>query len=773
MMIKIICDQYGLHQQQADDYIVMDETQYEEAYEILNSPEKLNAGCIVVRNPALFHWFDAPARRFACIVIHLDPVAELAKLLNRHDIKRIFRNNPEWIIELKLIEKAEHERIRYNEPAEFWLRRILLGPSWLVETEINGTDILEILKWLAKHEEQNLHYLTRKLMTEQLQRWSAADSSSAEFFRWLVEAPFQRAKVLAWEQMLRKYPQNIVSMWFQHVVEWNSLNLIANYQRSFPDLNVSLPEGIAVFLKAFLDEEWSRSPIRALSFLSGRLECERTFLLTKLQSLLRQGITLEQDVYNKISQLNNITQAVSLARKLLPAKEPSYLPDSVSIENLQEWLRDEYLPYSDSCATLKIMEKTEPFVEQFENWLKRNYSNLLIDGTGMAYRQVLELKSRLDDGPILIYVFDGLDYLGGQDLLLPSLEQAGAYAESSIAPLLTFLPSETFIAKPTIVSGWMNSQLPIERPDASFYRKLVIDSFNLDEAEVVSATDKDSTLYELIQNYAKVYLYLDNQLDREYLHAVLTPYTRREKYSSHLKKQAEAIIEAVKIVKEQHGENLCVCVCSDHGYTELPQSIRTVETKKSITGKTRSMVIKKSAPFEQGVEKSIWRLKAGLYGIHEEMAIPLGYSCFGKKPRGAAHGGCTPQEVAVPWFILSFEKPQVAVRPSISVEGDIFRKRKENRLTVSLSNPNNYVLSILDISLHGIEFFTQLPLQIKPHQVCSLDASFDAVSVRDALLTIRGALTMRHRFGKEKIPIELKITTKGAMMDEFDDDFEF
>ncbi|MBU0910506.1 MAG: hypothetical protein KKA54_14700 [Proteobacteria bacterium] len=772
-MRKIICDQFGLHPLQAGDYLVEDERQYEEAYEMLKSPANQHSGCIVVRNPAIFHWFDAPARRFSLSLIHLDPVAELQQRLNRSDIKRLFKNHPAWVVELKLLEKAAQEEIFSHESAESWLRRILLGPYWQTEDPVEDVALSDILRWLAIHDEKKLHPLTRQLLMERLGAWGMSDAGRAEFFRWLGKGPFQRARVLAWEQILRQYPSSTVASWFQHVAEWNALHLLPESYRSFPGLGIPLPEGAAVFLKAFLDEEWGRSPLQALSFLSGRLEPERIFLVTKLQSLLRQGIPLEQDIYQKISRLDDFPEAVALAQRLVSAKEPSLLLDSASIEIVQEWLQDEYLPYYDSCATLKLTEKTEPFVEQFENWLMRNYANLLIDGRGMAYRQISGLKTRLADGPILLYVFDGLDYLGGLDVLLPILEQAGAYPENGIAPYLAFLPTETFIAKPTLVCGWMNSQLPPERPDAAFYRKLLQESFGLSETEVVSATDQDSTLFELMQNSARVYLYLDNQLDREYLHTSLAPYVRREKYTARIRKQAEAIIEAAHVVKEQYGANLCIGVCSDHGYTELPQNISTMEVQNSKRRKARSTVIEQPDTLKQADEKSIWRLKPGLFGLHEEMAIPLGYGCFDKKPKGATHGGCTPQEVAVPWFMLSFQKPQPAIPPTVAVEGEIFRRRKDNRLKVAFSNPNNYPLSIIDISLDGIEVSTQLPLRIKPNQVNSLDASFDATSINEAAIELQGVLTMRHRFGKEKISLGLKIETKGAMMNEFDDDFEF
>lgn len=771
-MRKIICDQFGLHLLQTGDYLVIDEKQFEKAYNILSSPEIHDIGCIVVSNPALFHWFDAPARKYSCSVTTLNPVVELTALLNRPGTQLFFQDHPEWVIELELMDKAEQEKIRSNESPESWLYRVVFGPSWQIEGPIDSAALSNILQWLATHEENDLHCFTRQLLSRRLAFWATGDTEWSTFFNWLGKAPFDRAKVLIWAQMLNRYPQNIVASWFQHIVEWNALQFLPECFRSFPGLEVRLPEGISVFLKTFLEEEWGKSPVQALSFISGKLEIERTFLSSKLQNLLRQGIPLEWATYQKISQLDAFPETVALAGRLIPAKEPSFLPDSASIEVVQDWLRDEYLPFYDSCATLNITEKTELFVEQFENWLKKNYGKLLIDGQGMAYRQIGELKSRLEDGPILVYVFDGLNYLGGQNVLLPVLEQAGVYPEKGITPYLTFLPSETFIAKPTVVCGWMNSQLPLERPDAAFYRKLVQDSFGLSEAEVASATDQDSTLYELIQNPSRVYLYLDNQLDREYLHSSMTPYARREKYTIHIKKQAEAIVEAAHVVKDQYDANLLIIACSDHGFTELPQKIKTLEPQVPKIKKTRSIVIDQSLLVETEDEKYIWRLKPGLFGLHTEMAIPLGYSCFGKKPKGATHGGCTPQEVAVPWFLFSFQRPNPAISPVIAIDGVIFRKRKDNLVKVSFSNPNDFSISIIEISMEGVEIITALPFRVLAKQVITTEATFDATGVNDVHIEINGTFAITHRLGKQIISVNLSLETKGAMVDEFDDDFE-
>jgi hypothetical protein len=64
-------------------------------------------------------------------------------------------------------------------------------------------------------------------------------------------------------------------------------------------------------------------------------------------------------------------------------------------------------------------------------------------------------------------------------------------------------------------------------------------------------------------------------------------------------------------------------------------------------------------------------------------------------------------------------------------------------------------------------------LRVQPNQVGCLEATIDATGVSEILIDLQGTFTMRHRFGKEISSVGLKIETKGAMVDEFDDDFEF
>lgn len=62
-MIEIVCDQYGLYSDKDFDSLVSDPAQYEE--ELLKIETHAKEGVsyrIVVRNPALFDWFDAAVK---------------------------------------------------------------------------------------------------------------------------------------------------------------------------------------------------------------------------------------------------------------------------------------------------------------------------------------------------------------------------------------------------------------------------------------------------------------------------------------------------------------------------------------------------------------------------------------------------------------------------------------------------------------------------------------------------------------------------------------
>ena len=53
----------------------------------------------------------------------------------------------------------------------------------------------------------------------------------------------------------------------------------------------------------------------------------------------------------------------SLAHQLYPVNPPADLSLDYSIDDIQKWLDNEYLPFYNSCALLGLVDETEPYIE--------------------------------------------------------------------------------------------------------------------------------------------------------------------------------------------------------------------------------------------------------------------------------------------------------------------------------------------------------------------------------------------------------------------------
>lgn len=771
-MIEIICDQYGLYSTSNADSIVTKTSQFEdELFKIKSCAQAGSSLRIIVENPVLFKWFDA-AIKYGARKLIVDPVAMLSDKLQQPVVPEYLKANPHWIVELGLLEKTDKQPVR-GEPIENWLKRVLLGNVWKEKAPDSPGGFSDLFSYFLNHTESDLHPLEKWLITEQLQRWTLNTQDKSELFYWMQSNPFSRARCIVWEQLLSLFPDDKISSWLQQGNIWFELSQFPN-RCLLPrlSLSVQLPENIAVFARSFLKEQWNISPEEAILFISGTFDFEKNFLLEQLQQQLQNEVALNHSVYEKILEFN-FPEVVSLARQLVPARKPSSLATDSSIRKVQAWVADEYLPFYASCSLLGQVDLTEPHVADFEQWLEKHYTEMLF-GTGLAYRQIAQIKDRVTaNESVLIIIFDGLDYLCAYDELLPVMQNNGFFPLNDLTPFFSFLPTQTYIAKPTLVAGKLKSQIPDEVPTASFYRELLQKHLSISADAIRSKTDKDGSLLELIQEPAQVYLYLDNYLDRELLHSTIRQYNRKKKYGVYVRKQASEIAQCLKDFKEMYGRSLHAIISSDHGYTVIPKSAVVVGVPGVTESKARTLSGHKPEDIEDLTHEQIWRLNPNLYGLNQEMILPRGYACFNRRPLGATHGGCSPQEMAVPWFFLSEDKP-VSLEPLIFLlEGEIFRKRADNRLTLNISNPNNYSITLMEVDAGELKIVSALPLSIGENEVRKLDSSVNASAISEGNVEFSVKYRFKSLAGEMEEKLILKVPTTGAMSTEFDDDFEF
>lgn len=773
-MIEVIYDQFRLERAIDNDLEVEEPSHYEACLKSIQacaeSHQKLR---IFVRNPGIYGWFDSIPKKYGGVLRIKDPLRELSALMNNASLPGFLKKSPELIVKLRLIEKVSASPRKEGETFDSWMMRLLLGPIWSNEELIADEQVTAVLNWYLDESNVSLHPAIIELTNKRLDRWIENSPVGAAVFRWMRSDPFKRSRMLAWEQLLITYPRNRIGEWLQYEGVWAVLSQFPDRHRIMPQWSdrpsTQLPPAIANTVRDFLREEWeNRSPLSSLSHMSGKLDLEINFISERLRLQLLKGEAIDQLLYDRLSEVTHSNpQVMGLAKDLVLAPAPAPLNDQADVLEVRGWLREQYLPFYRSCSLLKQLESTFEPVAAFQSWLKQNYPKLLVSGHGMAYRQTQVLKEKLKDNVILLVVVDGLDYLTAEVDLLPALMEKGLFPEEDILPYFTFLPSETPIAKPALLRGKMPSQIPEENPTAAYYSNLVQEAFSLDPHMVRAATSKDMSFEELVSEPAQLYLYLDNHLDADLLHAIFPPAIRKKKYSEHIKHLALALIEADALYEGLFGKKLNIVITSDHGYTEIPENINVVPV--SGKSKCRSAFLAEES-FPTG---KCWELAPeDLFGLRKRMAIPWGYDCFGSRPKGAVHGGATPQEMAVPWVAVSRSRPTPLVPLGLSLEGVIHRRQEGNPLVLRVSNPNPHWVKVLQIQIPSITFDGPVQLDVGPHAVKTVQCQFDASDVTTNFVEISGNYSMQRMGEKRTEQITLHVETTGAMSSEFDDDFD-
>jgi hypothetical protein len=257
------------------------------------------------------------------------------------------------------------------------------------------------------------------------------------------------------------------------------------------------------------------------------------------------------------------------------------------------------------------------------------------------------------------------------------------------------------------------------------------------------------------------------------LHRNYRQHLRQKKYKEYVKKQGEEIAKCLADFKDLYGKSLKLVITSDHGYTIIPKNTGIIDIPLKRSDRTRSVTDIKLKENKDIDQENIWTLNPDLYGLNSKMSIPKGYYCFGKKPRGATHGGCTPQEMAVPWFTLSDAKPELPKELSFSIEGEIFRKRANNLLKIIISNANPYQISITQFKIEDVSNTFNLPLMIGGNSISKLAFQFDASSIVESYVRFLIIYCFNGPSGSMKSELMITVPTTGAMTTEFDDDFDF
>ena len=769
-MIEIICDCHCLYSKGPDDIEIDRDEQYEPCVEAIRQcSESCRPLKILVRNKGMFRWFDHCEKRYGCQILTISPRNELSRLLKQplHDLM----DDPKRIISHDLLTKAEKEPIRSNETSRDWLYRVLLGDVW-AEKKLEGFEGLNRLMRLLWKSSDDFDPYLNKLVRARIDQWARDSGGLEPLLHWLGKEPVKRAWYLGMEMALSSYPPDRVSQWLQHDRIWGVLSKLKK-RNLYVDqleqpLTIKFPVAVSNLIRNFLKKLWEDGrKTEMLSHVSGRLDFEVGFLNETLTQRIFQGKPIANDLWQALASLKTDNRKyLELISYFKPMEPPDKLGPDASVDEMRLWIKNKYLPFYRHCSLFQQIDQTQDAVASFQIWLKKRYTKLLVDGKAMAYRKILSFKEQSGADPILFIVVDGLDFLTAEKELAPGLIERGLFPQGSTQPFLSFIPSETPLSKPALLGGKMPSQLPDEKPTANYYKSLVKNTFGLDDDHIRAATDKDMTIEELVNEPARLYLFLENQLDAQYLHGMYSPYARMKKYAEFARQLAVRIYNAAIDCSEVCGRDPVIVICSDHGYTELPKN-QTVSMEGEGM-KSRSLALTE----ESTVPESVWSLQKDLFGLPRKMAIPLGYGYFGKQPKGASHGGCTPQEMAVPWMVFSKSKPKETLPVSVIIEGEIHRGRKDNPVKISISNPNPYEIRLLELIIDECSPLQSSPLTIAAESFEKIDFVWNAFEVRSNTFNVSCRYKLESFSEVKAGEFMLTIETTGAMASDFDDEFD-
>lgn len=737
---------------------------------------------VVVRNPGMASYYEDTQDYYGARVQRVDPLEQLKALLQVRHLPAPLEENPGAIMELGLLGLAQIHPKGPAQRALEWILSIKWGPVWAREALAGWEDLRELVEWYLQNPWPPSSLALLRLAQEKLLSWKeTAPLPGRALLEWLLADPPERAAILALVQLLQGYPLEKKAQWLQEKGRWSAFCCLPNGGEVVERLNplkgaedvpsVALRQGLKRYLKSFLAEKGVEE---ALELVAGRLRCEAEAILDHLKGA-PQPEALTGDLFDRIGEaFRHLPEAAAFRAQWLtlrPWPAPSPIAVEDDWERVSSWIAQEYLPFYRWTRTVVLEARTAEPVRNFEEWLIAHYPSLTLRPDVLLYGMREEIGSLLEDAPVLWVVVDGLG-LEWQEALVEHLSREGLNLQKEPGLRLALLPSITEVCKPSLIRGQLPSQFSPAEGSISEYRRLLQQAHLHQEVSATADSGREGTLFDLIEGRQRLLLYLVNDFD-EKVHKAIPEAVRREKISKLLKDLAEDLAQAAGRYEERHGEMLQVVITGDHGYTSLPAQAEGLEIPSGGLEITHGRLARLSVS-ELPPAGDSWYLLSGEQGyLPGAYLIARGYRYFGSKPKGAVHGGMTPQEVAVPVLTLSLQSsPQVELL-SLSIVGEIYRRR-ESQVTLKIGNPNRLQVLIEELKLEWVQTGLTLPVTIGPKGEVDLLVRFDSRSLTREEVGVSGILRYRVLGQACSQVVSLSLRTRGAAIarTDFEEDFD-
>lgn len=714
-MIKVLIDNYGIVKQKGITIASYKEYAkfWDEIVLKINDERKMT---VVLKSSKLKHCFQNLKEKFGAKIKiqNISPRAEWEKLLNFKLPDEVEEDKIANILLSESIEKIK--KARNKKVAALY---VLSGLTDFSDIE-NEYPLMECM--LRGIEDIYPQFLSDNLddMIKSL------PTGKREYWQRLKEEENKKAMLLGMMETLivKNYPSdsNIYRKYYKQTLNYSMFDFPAR-------LSSYIDEKFKREVRSYLGRQKGGNVLKCIS---GKLKEEWEAVCEFFKN---NPIQNKENLTSLLKKPIEYPEFYENIEKYLPVSPP---PINITEENIKNWI-DKYFDFYLYTRRIDRPQDTESNVRVFEDFLLKHYSNLtefFTQHSILTVRQKMEEYLKMNR-KILLLVVDGLSYAYHKEL-------EKIFGKECFS-LFSTLPTITEVNKKHILSGLFDLSESYEQIIEKIYGKYQWKEISSDQMD----------LKDFLRENFDLYIYWENEFDAH----IHRPKAFDKRFKDHIR-ILQRIPEQIEKFLEDGG---VVLLIGDHGYTTLPSDQDDKDDKIIVSTEgvniTHNRVLKIN-----GTKRNICTIN-DIYWIDRDVAVPKAYHYFNSPPRGATHGGATPEEVVVPFLIV--QKTEEGFQPlkfKLAEEKYLRRRRHSTRLIIN--NPNMCMVRVTSIKFLPsiIRAFPPTPLLLKPNENI-----FEAELNLQAVTSEKCRVSIEYEVYGNVLQAHLDILTTGAMKEIFNE----
>jgi len=712
-MIKVLIDKYRIIKEKDELTLTTTKeyaTVWEEIVELIVKDE--DEKTIILSNSCLERYFHNLQQKFInkIVIENISPHKQWEELLGFRLPEEISNEQLSY-----LFQPEKFEKVKKIENKKLAVLCMLLEIPEFSDFKVEELLMESILRQIEKKYPQLLNDIIIELV-------KSLPIGKKKFWQRLKEEENKRAILL-----------NVMKSYIVQSYPANSKPFKKYFKGSLKYSGFDFP----AYLSSYIDKEFKSNVKDYLStlksnnysFVSGKLREEWDEVCNFIRENSTQDKTTIEILLKKSAEYPDIYEEV---QRYMPVSSPS---DSINEKNIKHWI-EQYFDFFLYTRLIEKPEKTEEFVKYFEDFILNHYSKIT---DFFTQHSILSIRQKIGEylkkkQKVLLLVIDGLGYTYYKEIR--------KIFDIQVTFIFSTLPTVTKINKQRILSGLLDLNESYENIMERLYNEYRWREGDSDQLN----------LKDLLKEDWDLYIYWENQFD-SYIH-------RPMKFEKRFKDHVDRLISISKEIDNFLRKGGVVFITGDHGYTTLPRNARNKIDIPNVKVKiTHNRVLEISEKNKENFSSE------NLYWVDDDTGVARGYCYLDSFPRGATHGGTTPEEIIVPFAVIDKKRKEKFEPLKFKLYKEKYLRKKKHITKLIIDNPNVDALQINELQFKPLilKIFKPMPIVLKKGKnefEIELDLRF---TINDCKIFIEYGIA-------EKVyQVNIAIRTTGAIKETFDD----